>query len=75
MDRDNITRTGARAPGVEREIRSRGGAYKRIVPDTEQGSTMAAEGTKDDSKPVRWEGLVWKSGLEAVPGKTRRTEF
>jgi hypothetical protein len=37
MDWDNITRTGARAPGVERRIRSHGGAYKRIIPDTEQG--------------------------------------
>jgi hypothetical protein len=58
MDRDNITRTGARAPGVERQIRSHGGAYKRILPDTEQGITMAVESTKDDGKPVRWEGLV-----------------
>ena len=43
---------------VERQKRSHGGAYKRIVPDTEQGMTMAAESTKDDGKPVRWEGLV-----------------
>ena len=58
MDRDNITRTGARAPGVERQIRSHGGAYKRIISDTEQGTMMVAEGTKDDGKPVRWEGLL-----------------
>jgi hypothetical protein len=58
MDRDSITRTGARAPGVERWIRSHGGAYKRFVPDTARGISMAAEGTKDDGKPVRWEGLV-----------------
>jgi hypothetical protein len=58
MDRDNITRTGAKAPGVERQIRSHGGAYKRILPDTEQGITMAVESTKDDGKLVRWEGLV-----------------
>ena len=58
MDRDSITRTGARAPGVERENRSHGGAYKRIIPDTEQGITLAAESTKDESKPVRWEGFV-----------------
>ena len=57
MDRDNITRTGARAPGAERLDRSHGGAYKRILPDTEQGITMAAESTKGDGKPVRWEGL------------------
>src|SRR5215471_16101010 len=39
MDRDSITRTGARAPGVERLIRSHGGAHQRILPDTEQGIT------------------------------------
>src|SRR5271167_3277325 len=39
MDRDSITRTGARAPGVERLIRSHGGAHQRIIPDTEQGIT------------------------------------
>jgi hypothetical protein len=58
MDRDSITRTGARAPGVERENRSHGGVQKRIHPDTEQGITMAVESTKDDGKPVCWEGLV-----------------
>jgi hypothetical protein len=52
-DRDNIARTGARAPGVERQICSHGGAYKRIIPDTEQGTMMAAESTKDDGKAVR----------------------
>ena len=58
MDWDSITRTGARAPGVERQIRWYGGAHKRIVPDTEQGITLAAESTKGDGKPVIWEGLV-----------------
>jgi hypothetical protein len=59
MDRDSITRAGARAPGVERENRSHGGTYQRIIPDTEQGIMMAVESTKDDDgKPVRWEGLV-----------------
>jgi hypothetical protein len=46
MDRDSITRTGARAPGVERLDRSHGGDHKRIVPDTEQGIPMEAESTK-----------------------------
>ena len=58
MDRDRTTRTGARAPGVERPVRSHGGAYKRIIPDTEQGDLMAAESTKGDGKPARWEGRV-----------------
>ena len=55
--------------------RSHGGAYKRIVPDTEQGTTLAAKSTKDDGKPVRWEGRVRDSGLEAGLGKTHRPEF
>ena len=42
MDRDSITRTGAKAPGVERQDRSRGGAHQRIVPDSEQGITVTA---------------------------------
>src|SRR5713226_7534015 len=37
--------------------------------------TVKAVGTKGDGKPSFWEGLVGNSGLEAVPGKTRRTEF
>src|SRR5215472_585172 len=43
MDRDSITRTGARAPGVERLIRSHGGARQRIIPDTEQGITDVSQ--------------------------------
>jgi len=45
-------------PWVERKVRSHGGAYKRIIPDTEQGTMMGAEGTKDDGKPACWEGFV-----------------
>ena len=40
------------------EARSHGGAHKHIAPDTEQGTAMGAESTKDDGKPARWEGLV-----------------
>src|SRR5215472_7786368 len=43
MDRDSITRTGARAPGVERLIRSHGGAHQRIIPDPEQGITDVSQ--------------------------------
>src|SRR6516162_8429278 len=43
MDRDSITRTGARAPGVERWIRSHGGAPQRIISDTEQGITDGSQ--------------------------------
>src|ERR1700716_4262525 len=43
MDRDSITRTGARAPGVKRETACTEVAHKHIVPDTEQGTPMNAE--------------------------------
>src|SRR5262245_24343599 len=56
-------------------IRSHGGAHKRIVPDTEPGTAVAAESTKDDGKADRREGRVGNHGLAAVPAKTRRTEF
>lgn len=51
MDRDSITRTGARAPGVERETARAEVLDGPIVPDTEQGITAAAESTKDEGKP------------------------
>src|SRR6266849_4291674 len=35
MDRDNITRTGARAPGVERLCRSHGGGIRRCATSTQ----------------------------------------
>jgi len=38
MDRDSITRTGARAPGVERNTARVEVPDKPIVPDTEQGN-------------------------------------
>src|SRR4029453_9085204 len=39
MDRDSITRTGARAPGVERQDRSHGGAGKRNDPRHSAGAS------------------------------------
>src|SRR5208337_3304815 len=38
MDRDSITRTGARAPGVERNTARTEVPARPIVPDTEQGN-------------------------------------
>jgi len=38
MDRDSITRTGASAPGVERNTARAEGPTSPIVPDTEQGN-------------------------------------
>src|SRR5215470_1919070 len=43
MDWDSITRTGARAPGVARWIRSHGGVHQHLVPDTEQGITDVSQ--------------------------------
>ena len=52
MGRDRRTRTGARAPGVERQSRSNGGAPARTVPPAQNGDqTKAAESTKDGGKP------------------------
>jgi hypothetical protein len=53
MDRDRRTRTGARAPGVERRSRSNGGAPARTVPPAQNGEpTREAGSTKDKGKLV-----------------------
>ncbi len=53
MDWDNITRTGARAPGVKRQIAARTEVLKRIVsPDTERGRDAKAGSTKGGGKHV-----------------------
>ena len=62
MDRDTITRTGARAPGVERQDRSNGGvtAAPRTSTQSEDHSWCQGD-TKDGCKP---------SGvMHATPGK------
>ena len=60
MDRDSITRTGARAPGVERD-----GSARTEVPNCASSLTQGREytvkavGTKDEGKPGFFgEGLV-----------------
>ncbi len=58
MDRDSTTRPEARAPGVERKAACTEVLTSHIVPDTEQEIPMDAASTKDEDKPVRWEGLV-----------------
>ena len=52
MDRDTITRTGARAPGVKRLGRLNGGASAHRVPPTQNGDTtlQAARCTKGGCK-------------------------
>ena len=62
MDWDNKTRTGARAPGVERcmslEWRCSTG---QVVSDTERGIHAAAESTKDGGKPDHAVGMLGAS--------------
>jgi hypothetical protein len=58
MDRESITRSGARAPGVERKAACTEVLTSAIVPDTAQELPMVAESTKDEDKPVHREGLV-----------------
>ena len=53
MDRDNITRTGARAPGVERQKPLARKCTSALRPPTQNGAeTWQAVGTKDGRKPV-----------------------
>ena len=58
MDRDNITRTGARAPGVERKTARMEVLSRPIVPDTEQEIAVAVASTKGEGKPGSGEGLA-----------------
>jgi hypothetical protein len=52
MDRDNITRTGARAPGVERlEPLERRCLYVDRSPTQSGEYSIVAESTKGDGKP------------------------
>jgi hypothetical protein len=51
MDRDTITRTGARAPGVGRSNRSHGGVALSHEPRHRARSIQAAGDTKDGRKP------------------------
>ena len=75
MDRDGITRTGARAPGVKRLNRLHGGALKRIVPDTEPGVPMVVEGTKDDGKPAGGQAASEIPALKPYRGKPAVRNF
>ncbi len=50
--RDRITRTGARAPGVERMNRSHGGAQSVLCPSAQyEDFDRHVMGTKDGCKP------------------------
>ena len=75
MDRDSITRTGARAPGVERLDRSHGGARKRLLPDTEQGIGMIAQSTKDASNQFAGKAASDMPALKPKRGKPAVRNF
>src|ERR1700681_856000 len=51
MDRDTTTRTGARAPGVERLSRSNGGVVLSHEPRHRARTIQVSDGTKDGCKP------------------------
>ena len=52
MDRNNVTRTGARIPGVERHIRSNGSVVLSHEPRLRARSIQATGDTKDGCKPT-----------------------
>ena len=60
MDRDNITRTGARAPGVGRCSAEHDGA-----PTQSGGYLLAAESTKDDANRYHVTGMLGASLTDA----------
>src|SRR5271156_4133800 len=71
MDRDSITRTGARASGVERSYRSHGGSAKELCTlDSERGRcqphTLRRTGANRKGRP-RLTGQPWSRIGENPP--------
>src|SRR6476646_6357645 len=54
MDRDSITRTGARAPGVGQQICSNGGAQSAKLPRHRAGIYRFESGEHEGGMPTRW---------------------
>ena len=75
MDRDRTTRTGARAPGVERLDCSHGGAYKRILPDTEQGIRMQQIARRTQANRFAGKGASDIPALKPYRGKPAVRNF
>ena len=69
MVRDNITRTGARAPGVRDECRLMAVLHRAGDSDSVRRVHAAAESTKDGGKPDLVTGTLGASLTEARPGK------
>ena len=66
MDRDNITRTGARAPGVEQHVLLEWRCFtERVSSAQTEGCMSAAESTKDGNKLDRCKGYAG-AGLTGV---------
>ncbi len=58
MDRDSITRTGARAPGVKRETACTE-VFISAMPLTQSRETRRKQlSTQGDGKPVYWKGYA-----------------
>jgi len=81
MDRDTRTRTGARAPGAERQSPLEWWSLTGLVASTLSEENHAAAGDANGGRKLRGamamhrrEGLVGNASLGAVLGKTRRTE-
>jgi len=71
MERDSTTRSGARAPGVERRWSLAWRcSTEQIISDSERRLYAAAEGTKDGGKPDHATGMLGASLTEARSGKT-----
>ena len=67
MDRDNITRTGARAPGVERLSRSHGGVAQSVSPALRL-SPKATRATRD----AKVGSKLWGTLIDPLhPGRPR----
>jgi len=69
MDRDNITRTGARAPGVERLYRLHGGGNGRYATSTQSEKLWRGAATAKDGRKPQGKAPSDKPALEPYWGK------
>jgi len=58
IDRDSITRSGARAPGVKRKTACTEVLISTSSLTQSRECTVKAESAKDNGKPDYWAGLV-----------------
>src|ERR1700757_3208210 len=68
MERDRTTRSGARAPGVERAAAARTEVLQRATsPGTERGSDEGSGSTKDNGKPTGGTDASNGNALSDIP--------